>query len=78
MRLHFLQWIDRQGTVEWPPEFSDLTHVISHYRELKKDRAYAQPSCNVYLLKLLIAQEFVSLNMNIESCRAIYYSVADH
>jgi len=73
----FLQWIGRRGTVEWPPRSPDLTPCDFSLWGIIKDRVYAQQPRNVNHLKLLIEQEFTSLNNNIELCKAICRSVAD-
>ncbi|CAF3931381.1 unnamed protein product [Rotaria sp. Silwood1] len=73
----FLQWIGRRGTVEWPPRSPDLTPCDFSLWGIIKDRVYAQQPRDVNHLKLLIEQEFTSLNNNIELCQAICRSVAD-
>ena len=64
-------------TVEWPPRPPDLTSCDFSLWEIIKDRVYAQKPRDVNHLKLLIEQEFTSLNDNIELCQAICRSVAN-
>ncbi len=73
----FVRWIDRRGTVEWPPRSPDLTPCDFSLWGIIKDRVYAQNPRNINHLKSLIQEEFISLNDNIELCQAICRSVAD-
>ncbi|CAF4422254.1 unnamed protein product [Rotaria sp. Silwood2] len=72
----FLQWIGRRGTIEWSPRSSDLTPCDFSLWEMIKDRVYAQESSDANNLKLLIEQEFTSLNDDIELSQALCRSVA--
>ena len=64
-------------TVELPPRSPDLTPCGFSLWGIIKDRVYAQKPRDVNHLKLLIEQEFTSLNDNIELCQAICCSVAN-
>ncbi len=72
----FERWIGRRGTVEWPPRSPDLTPCGFSLWRIIKDRVYAQNPRDINHLKVLIEEEFTSLNENIESCQAICRSVA--
>jgi len=73
----FLQWIGRRGTVEWPPRSPDLTPCDFSLWGIIKDRVYAQKPRDLNHLKILIKEEFTSLNDNIELCQRICRSVAN-
>ncbi len=73
----FADWIGRRGTVEWSPRSLDLTPCDFSLWGIMKDRVYAQSPRDVNHLKSLIKQEFISLNDDINLCKAIYRSGAD-
>jgi hypothetical protein len=73
----FVQWISRRGTIEWPPRSPDLTPCDFSLWGIIKDRVYAQKPRDLNHLKILIKEEFTSLNDNIELCQTICHSVAN-
>ncbi|CAF3410470.1 unnamed protein product [Rotaria sp. Silwood1] len=72
----FLQWIGRRGAIKWPPRSPGLTSCDFSLWGIIKDRVYAQKPRDVNHLKILIKEEFTSLNDDIELCQAICRSVA--
>ncbi len=73
----FSQWIGRRGTIEWPPRSPDLTPCDFSLWGIIKDRVYAQKPRDLNHLKMLIKEEFRSLNDKIELCQKICHSVAN-
>ena len=73
----FLQWIGRRGTLEWPPRSPYLTPCDFSLWGIIKDRVYAQKPRAFNHLKILIKEEFTSLNDNIELRQTICRSVAN-
>lgn len=73
----FDQWIGRRGTIEWPPRSPDLTPCDFSLWGIIKDRVYAAKPRDVDHLKLLIKQEFTSLNDDMELCQSICHSVVN-
>jgi hypothetical protein len=71
----FVRWIGRRGTVKWPPRSPDLTPCDFSLWGIIKDRVYVLNPRDINHLKVLIKEEFTSLNDNIESCQAICRSV---
>jgi DNA-binding XRE family transcriptional regulator len=72
----FAQWIGRRGTIEWPPRSPDLTPCDFSLWGII-DHVYAARPRDLDHLKLLIEEEFTSLNDNIELCQSICRSVAN-
>lgn len=73
----FSQWISRRGTIEWPPRSPDLTPCDFSLWGIIKDRVYARKPRDLNHLKMLIKEEFTSLNDKIELCQKICHSVAN-
>ncbi|CAF1365222.1 unnamed protein product [Adineta ricciae] len=69
------KWIDRRGTVEWPPRSMDITPCDFSLWGIIKDHVYAQQPSDIDHLKSLIKKEFALINDNIELCQAICRSV---
>ncbi|CAF4883897.1 unnamed protein product [Rotaria sp. Silwood1] len=64
-----LNWIDRRGTIGWPPHSPDLIPCDFSLWEIVKDHVYAQNSRDINHTKPLIKEEFTLLNSNIELCQ---------
>lgn len=74
----FRDWIGRRGTVEWLPWSPDLTPCDFSLWAIIKDLLYALNPHNINHLKVLIKEEFTSLNDNAELCRSICRFVSSH
>ncbi|CAF4201607.1 unnamed protein product, partial [Rotaria sordida] len=65
----FLDWIDRRGTIKWPPHSPDLMSCDFSLWGIVKDHVYAQHPRDINHMKSLIEEEFTLLNSNIELCQ---------